>query len=225
MLDTRFPRPLGDIGHPDSFGCATRQVRVAGAWPHEVVRSPSALRAMAPAFVDAVKGLADQGACAVTTSCGFLVLIQDLLQTAATVPVRTSSLLQLPALLRSEPQVGVLTISAEALTPAHLAAAGVPAARLADVRVQGVAPDSHFVAAILGNASALDLVRAEAEVVAAARALQTRAPQLRTVVLECTNLPPYAEAVSRATGWRCLSLLDDALLREALSSSSVEAAT
>ncbi|MGC3987670.1 MAG: aspartate/glutamate racemase family protein [Pseudorhodoferax sp.] len=223
MLDTRFPRPPGDIGHPDSFGCAVRQLRVAGAWPREVVGSPPALRALAPAFVDAVRALAAQGACAVTTSCGFLVLLQDVLQAATHVPVRSSSLLQLPALLASAPQVGVLTISGQALTPAHLLAAGVARARLADVLVEGVAPDSHFVAAILGNAPALDLARAEEEVVAAACGLQRRAPHLRTLVLECTNLPPYAAAVQAATGWRCLSLLDDPVLRAAITSSSAAA--
>ncbi|WP_229883080.1 aspartate/glutamate racemase family protein [Pseudorhodoferax aquiterrae] len=223
MLDTRFPRPLGDIGHPDSFGCAVRHMRVAGAWPREVVGSPTALRAMAPAFVDAVRALAAQGACAVTTSCGFLVLLQDLLQAVTPVPVRSSSLLQLPPLLDAAQRVGVLTIDARALTPAHLHAAGVPSARLPDVVVQGVAPDSHFVAAILGNADALDAARAEAEVVAAALALQARAPELRTLVLECTNLPPYAAAVQAATGWRCQSLLDDPVLRAAVTSSSAAA--
>lgn len=224
MLDTRFPRPLGDIGHPQSFGCATRQLRVPGAWPREVVGSPEMLRAMAPAFVDAVQALVREGACAVTTSCGFLVLLQDLLQATAPVPVRSSSLLQLPALLQQEAQVGVLTISAQALTPAHLLAAGVPQERLDDVRVQGVDVASHFVAAILGNASTLDVTRAQAEVVAAALALKQREPQLRTLVLECTNLPPYAAALEAATGWRCLSLLDDAVLRTAINSSSAAAA-
>lgn len=224
MLDTQFPRPLGDVGHPQSFGCATRQRIVPGAWPREVVDSPTALRALAPAFVDAVRTLADAGAVAITTSCGFLVLLQAQLQDAVAVPVRSSSLLQLPALLQARAQVGVLTIRAEALTPAHLLAAGVPPARLADVVVQGVDQQTHFVRAILGNQPTLDLQQARADVVAAALALQRRAPGLGTLVLECTNLPPYAAAIEAATGWRCLSLLDDAVLRTALSSSSSLAA-
>ena len=224
MLDTRFPRPLGDIGHPDSFGCATRQCVVPGAWPREVVGSPQALHAMAPAFVHAVRQLAAQGACAVTTSCGFLVLLQAVLQAAVPIVVRSSSLLQLPALLRDAAQVAVLTVSAPALTPAHLLAAGVPAARLGDVVVQGMDPQSHFVQAILGNQDALDLRRAQAEVVAAAQLLRRRTPQSLALVLECTNLPPYAAAIEAATGWRCLSLLDDPVLRAAIATSSAAAA-
>lgn len=224
MLDTRFPRPLGDIGHPHSFGCATLPRVVPGAWPREVVDSPAALQAMAPAFVAAVRALAADGVAAITTSCGFLVLLQDRLQEAVTVPVRSSSLLQLAPLLAAGRRVGVLTIRAEALTPAHLAAAGVVPAQQAALPVQGVDARSHFVQAILGNQPTLDLAQARADVVAAALALQRRAPHLDTLVLECTNLPPYAAAIEAATGWRCLSLLDDAVLRAALSSSSAGAA-
>lgn len=224
MLDTRFPRPLGDIGHPHSFGCVTRHQVVRGAWPNEIVSSPALLHAQAPAFEHAVRALVNQGVCAITTSCGFLVLLQQQLQAVSAVPVRSSSLLQLPGLLGQAQQVGVLTISAQALTPAHLRAAGVPPARLVDVLVQGLSTQTHFVQAILGNATALDLARAEAEVVEAALTLQRRAPHLQTLVLECTNLPPYAAAIEAATGWRCVSLLDDPVLRAALSSSSAAAA-
>lgn len=224
MLDTRFPRPLGDIGHPDSFGCATRHAVVPRAWPQDIVQSPQTVQALAPHFVQAVQALVAQGAFAVTTSCGFLVLLQQVLQAAVTVPVRSSSLLQLPALLRQQPRVGVLTISAAALTPAHLLAAGVPPDRLGDVLVQGVAPDAAFVRSILGNQSQLDLAQAQAEVVAAALALRARAPDLGTLVLECTNLPPYAAAIASATGWATRSLLDESLLRGPASSISASSA-
>lgn len=224
MLDTRFPRPLGDVGHPESFGCATRRRTVPGAWPREVVDSPAALQSLAPAFVDAVRALAAEGCCAVTTSCGFLVLLQAQLQAAVPVPVRSSSLLQLPGLLASGAQVGLLTIRAEALTPSHLLAAGVQPSLLAHLPVQGVDQGTHFVRAILGNQDTMDLQQARADVVAAALVLQRRAPWLDTLVLECTNLPPYAADIAEATGWRCVSLLDDAVLRGAVSSSSAAAA-
>lgn len=210
MLDTRFPRPPGDIGHPAAFGVPVRQRVVHGAFPREVVRSAEGLRSggLARRFVEAARELEREGARAITTSCGFLVLLQGEIQAAVRVPVVSSSLLQLPALLRDESQVGVLTISAETLGRDFLRAAGVPDGRLDDVIVQGVEAGGEFAGAILGNREHMDLARAEAEVVAAARALQARAPGLRSVVLECTNLPPYACAVAAATGWRLRSLLD-----------------
>lgn len=218
MLDTRFPRPLGDIGHPDTFPWPVRHRIVARAWPDAVVTSAQALRgsALLPAFTEALRELEAEGARAVTTSCGFLVLLQAQLQAAVRVPVVSSSLLQLPQVLAREPQVGVLTISAARLGPEHLLASGVPRERLQDVLVQGVDPCGEFAGAILGNREQMDFSRARQDVVAAALQMKSRAPHLRTVVLECTNMPPHAQAVREATGFEPRSLLDDPGLQQAL---------
>ena len=128
----------------------------------------------------------------------------------------SSSLLQLPELLRAESRAGVLTISATGLDSAYLAAAGVGPQQLGQVVVQGVDAQGEFAGAILGNCVDFDQQAAQAEVVAAAVALKDRAPDLRTVVLECTNMPPYADAIRQATGLRVLSLVDSPVLRAAL---------
>ena len=219
MLDTCFPRPLGDVGHPDRWGVATERLVVPGAWPDKVVQSGAALRdaGVVPEFKDAVRALArQQGVRAITTSCGFLVLLQRELQSVSAVPVVTSSLLLLPGLLRNERKVGVLTISAARLGDEHLAAAGVAPEQLGNVVVQGVDPNGEFANAILGNRAAMDLERAAADVVAAAVVLRQRAPDLRTVVLECTNMPPSAGRISEATGLRVVTLMDSPVLRRAL---------
>lgn len=218
MLDTRFPRPPGDIGHPGAFGGRTRRLTVPGALPASVVCSAASLRGagLLARFEAAVRELVAGGAAAITTSCGFLVLLQRELQAVAGVPVVTSSLLQLPALLEREPSVGVLTISATSLGDEHLLGAGVPADRLGDLVVQGVDPQGEFAAAIMGNRPEMDLTRASADVVAAAIQLKRRAPTLATVVLECTNMPPYADAVRAATGLRVLGLADSPVLLRAL---------
>lgn len=214
MLDTRFPRPPGDIGHPDTFGSLgipTDLNIIKGIWPDKVVQSAAGLRAgrVVPGFVSVVRKLERSGARAITTSCGFLVLLQKELQAAVKVPVITSSLMQLPRLLRDERQVGVLTISSSSLGKEHLRAAGVPRERLADVLVQGVDPKGEFATRILGNQPEMDLEKAAADVVAAAVALRQRAPALRTVVLECTNMPPWRDAIETATGLKTFSLIDD----------------
>jgi len=210
MLDTRFPRPRGDVGHPKTFPWPVRYRVVRGAWPSEIVTCAQALQGstLLPAFVAALRELESEGARALTTSCGFLVLLQRELQAAVNVPLVSSSLLQLPALLEREARVGVLTISEQQLSQDYLLAAGVAADRLQDVIVQGVSPQGEFASAILGNRTHLDFPQAQAEVVEAALALKARAPDVREVVLECTNLPPYAEAVGKATGFRLHALPD-----------------
>lgn len=218
MLDTRFPRPRGDVGHPETFPFATRKAVVSGAWPQTVVATAAGLRSarLLPAFVAVMRQLERDGARAITTSCGFLVLLQKELQAAVKAPVVTSSLLQLPGLLAQEAQVGVLTISARHLGGEHLRAAGVKREDLARVLVQGVDAKSGFATAILGNRDAMDLDKAQADVVAAAVALKARAPQLRSLVLECTNMPPYAQAVREATRLQVFSLIDSPRLLKAM---------
>ena len=137
------------------------------------------------------------------------VLLHKELQAAVKVPVISSSLMQLPRLLAQEQQVGVLTISAASLDKEHLRAAGVPRERLTDVIVQGVNPKGEFATRILGNQPELDLEKAAQDVVDAALALKQRAPGLRSVVLECTNMPPYRQGIEQATGFKTFSLADD----------------
>lgn len=215
MLDTRFPRPARDAGHPGYWAVPTRMQVVRGVTPGHAVQTAAGLRTgpVLPAFARAAQELVQEGVEAITTSCGFLVLLQAELQAAVDVPVVTSSLLQLPALLAAEQRVGVLTISAVHLGPQFLLAAGVTQERLDDVVVHGVNPFGEFASAILGNRETMDLAAAQADVVAAALALRARAPDVRTVLMECTNMPPYAGAVQKATGLELRSLADDPALR------------
>ena len=211
MLDTKFPRPEGDIGHPSAFGVPTRRCVISGAWPEKIVQSGAGLRkgrVVAP-MLQLVRRLAQEGAKAITTSCGFLILLQKEMQAQVKIPVITSSLLQLPALLTQQGKVGVLTISSTKLGIEHLRAAGVPRERMTDVVVQGVAAKSEFATAILGNRLEMDIEKAGAEVVASAVALKQREPLLTCVVLECTNMPPYRVAIEAATGMKTWALVDD----------------
>jgi hypothetical protein len=192
MLDTRFPRVRGDIGNPRTFAHPVRYAVVQGASPQRVVRERDA-RLLQP-FVDAGRRLVDEGAIAITTSCGFLVLFQRELQAALPVPVWTSSLL----LLADLPQAGVVTADAASLGSDHLRAAGADAAR----PIEGIADGSAFQRTLLDDRAELDTADALLQVVAAAQRLVARHPELTDIVLECTNMPPYADAVRRATGRR-----------------------
>lgn len=211
MLDTRFSRPEGDIGHPSAFGVPTRRCVISGAWPDKIVQSGAGLRKgrVVTPILQLVRRLEDDGAKAITTSCGFLVLLQKEMQAQVKIPVITSSLLQVPNLLKQHAKVGVLTISSSKLGVELLRAAGVPAARMADVVVQGVDAKSEFATAILGNRPEMDFAKAAADVLTAAVALKKRELTLTCVVLECTNMPPYRAAIEAATGMKTWALVDD----------------
>ena len=211
MLDTKFPRPEGDIGHPSAFNVPTRRCVVTGAWPEKIVQSGAGLRKgrVVVPILQLLRRLEQDGAKAITTSCGFLVLLQKEMQAQVKIPVITSSLLQLPALLALHPKVGVLTISSSKLGIEHLRAAGVPRTRMVDVVVQGMDATSEFAIAILENRAVMNLEQAAADVLAAAVNLKLREPELNCVVLECTNMPPYRAAIEATTGMKTWALVDD----------------
>ena len=190
MLQTRFPRVAGDVGHAASFAMPVRHRVVPGASAQRVVREGDATL-LAP-FIAAAQGLVDEGASAITTSCGFLVQFQQAMQDALAVPVWTSSLLQLRELHRP----GVLTVDAASLSATHLVAANAPA----DTPVAGLRPGCHLQRVLLDDLPELDTAQAERDVVDAALRLQAQHPHIECIVFECTNLPPYAQAVQRATG-------------------------
>ena len=197
MLEARFPRIPGDMGNASSWPFPVHYRIVRGATPDRVVNRRA--EGLAPAFVAAARELVVDGVDGITTNCGFLSLFQAELAAAAEVPVAASSLMQVATVARLLPpgrRVGVLTISAASLSAEHLEAAGVPPG----TPVGGVDPDGAFARAILWDALALDVDAARAENVAAARALVDAHPDIGALVLECTNMTPYARDVRAATG-------------------------
>lgn len=192
VLDTRFPRPPGDIGCPQTWSRASIPARlrvVPGASARRVVQEQDP--ALLSPFIDAARALADEGARLITTSCGFLAGWQSELQAAVQVPVIASSLLQCVDL----PAPGIVTFDATSLHPTLLRKAGVPTG----TPVQGLASGCELQSRILADDTSLDLAQAQQDVVAAAVRLVSLHPQVRTVVLECTNMPPYRAAVEKAT--------------------------
>ncbi len=206
MLDTRFPRIVGDIGNAASFDYPVIYRRMAGIGSSDAVTAhPDRPRVLAALKANA-EALAAQGAVGISTSCGFLALYQDDLAAASPVPVATSALLLIRQLKGK--RIGVITASARSLTPAHFEAVGAPA----DTPFVGLPENGSFASTFLCNGLTLDRDRVEREVVAAGRALVARHPAIDTVVLECTNLPPYKQALEAALGLPVFDVLD--LLRD-----------
>ena len=125
MLEARFPRIPGDMGNGETWPFPVLFRVVRGATPEKVVLLGA--KGLLPDFIAAAQELVHLGAEAITTNCGFLSLFQRELAEAVQVPVATSSLMQVPwvqATLPPGKRVGVITVSKQSLTPAHLDAAG-----------------------------------------------------------------------------------------------------
>ena len=199
MLDTRFPRIVGDMGNARTFPFAVRYQRVGGASPDRVVRRGA--EGLLPAFIDGARALEREGVGAITTNCGFLVKYQRELATAVAVPVFTSSLLLVPLVHRMLPsgrRVGIMTVNAATLGPEHLDGAGI--GQEIPLAVAGLETEKEFTRVMLGDELELDVDVAREEHVRVARRLMTDHADIGAIVLECTNMPPYARDIQRVTG-------------------------
>ena len=197
MLDARFPRIPGDMGNAMTWPFPVLYRVVRDATPDLVVRKGAA--DTLDAFIAAGRDLVRDGADGVTTNCGFLSLFQRELSDALEVPVATSSLMQVDLVNRLLPpgkRAGILTISASTLTPRHLAAAGVPET----TPIGSTEGGREFTRAILGNELELDVEAARQDNVDAALELCARHADIGALVLECTNMVPYAADIRAATG-------------------------
>ncbi len=197
MLQSRFPRIPGDGGNAATWPFPLLYKVVANATPERVVREQA--EGLRDAFIDAAIELVSMGADGITTNCGFLALYQRELAAACTVPVASSSLMQVPlaqALLPPGKRVGVVTVNAESLSEAHLLAAGAPA----DTPVVGTEGGIEFTRVLLGDEPVMDVAKARSDVVEAGRELVRQHPEVGAVVLECTNMGPYSADMAIALG-------------------------
>jgi hypothetical protein len=197
MLEARFPRIHGDMGNGTTWPFPVLYRLVRGASPEKVVLGGAA--GLLDDFLVAARDLVAQGAEAITTNCGFLSLFQREIAAEVGVPVATSSLMQVPwvqAMLPPGRRVGLVTVSGSTLTPKHLEAVGVPL----DIPVEGTEGGQEFFRVLIkAEKNDMDVDLAERDVVEAAERLVARHPEIGAIVLECTNMPPYAAAVQRTT--------------------------
>ena len=198
MLEARFPRIPGDMGNGTTWPFPVLFRVVRGASPEKVVLKGAA--GLLPDFLEAAADLVRQGAEGITTNCGFLSLFQKEIAAHVGVPVATSSLMQVPwvqAMLPPGKRVGLITVSGSSLTPRHLEAAGVPL----DIPMVGTEHGQEFFRVLIkAEKEDMDIDLAEQDILEAGRSLVAKHPEVGAIVLECTNMPPYAAALQRALG-------------------------
>lgn len=194
MLETRFPRVPGDMGNAQTWPFPVLYKVVPGASPRRVVCERA--EGLLDEFLAAAAELVRLGADGITTTCGFLSLYQREIAAHVGVPVATSSLMQIPFIERVLPpgkRVGILTVSAANLSGEHLRAAGANP----ETPVVGTDDGSEFSRVMINDEERLDLAAAERDILAAGDSLVASHDGIGAVLLECTNMVPYARALAQ----------------------------
>ncbi len=189
----------GNIAHPDTFSFPVLYKRVKGAYYQTVVVHPQT--EVLVAMIEASKEMEGEGVKAIMTSCGFNAIFQRELANAVNVPVFASSLIQVPLIyqmLSKGQKVGIITADSPCLTQEHLRAVGIT--EETPVCILGIEDTEEFSRIRADPKAVLDVGKFEREVVEVANRLVKREENTGAIVLECTDLPPFAAAIRRAVG-------------------------
>lgn len=194
ILDAAYPCIPGNVGNASTFPFPVRYKRVKEASIERLVKQKD-ITLLEP-FIDAAIELQEEGVKAITGACGFMALFQREVSDAVDVPVFLSSLLQIPFIYQIIKQkIGIITADSKSLTPEHFISVGVN--KEIPLLIGGMEDQKEFREAILEEKGTLDSDLIEREVVGVAKKLITENPDIGALVLECSDLPPYAHAIQK----------------------------
>ncbi|MEN1968715.1 aspartate/glutamate racemase family protein [Lentibacillus sp. N15] len=151
-------------------------------------------------IIKAAKEFEEEGARAICAACGFFGNFQDKVADAVDIPVYLSSVIQLPwikAGLKLDQNIGMLTADIYGITDDLFKSCGI--ANPDYVKVKGLGELPEF-SAIIESRGSFNNETVKKEVVQAALELVGEHPNIGAILLECSDLPPYASDIQRATG-------------------------
>lgn len=140
-----------------------------------------------------------EGVRAICSACGFFGNYHREVAAALDVPVAMSSLVQVPwitTLLKPGQKIGILTASGASLNENLLKSCGVE--NFDNIVFKGLENSSEF-SAVVDMRPCFDNEIARKEVVEAAVLLTEENPDIGAILLECSDMPPYAADIQAAT--------------------------
>jgi len=223
MLNTAFPRFPGDIGNPSSFDSMNVDVRykvVDAATVAKVVTASGIDENVTDALLEAIHEFCKEGVDLILTSCGFLSELQTRFQRTSSVPVLASSLELLPLIRRAfgdNETIAVMTYDSRRLNTNHLSmlanterSSPGKATQHEKLIIQGMENASAFYTMIAESKSQIDYDVIASEVCREAEKLNNHdeGRGAAALLLECTNLSPYRQQISRTVAIPVYDILD-----------------
>jgi len=201
-LDYNYPPAPGDIDSPDSYAYDVH-FRCVPGFTFAMCQSGKMTPEVEAEFIEAIKELEAKGVCGFTGDCGFMMFFQGLARRTTKKPVFMSALSQLPAVtcaFSQDEQVVIMTANGNTLEPMRdliRDECGVDTQKKR-FHVVGCEDVAGFEAVALGEK--VDVAKCTPGIVKKAQDAIKMFPQTRAILLECTELPPYADAIRHATG-------------------------
>ena len=200
MLDTTYPLIPGNVGNATTYNFPIRFKVLEGIPSNWWCDSEGPSLKRLEKFIESAKQLEKEGVRAITTGCGFFAIYQKEASETLSVPLFTSPLMLVPMVSRmigKNKRVGIISAGAERLKGSFLQNVGIDESIL--IGIDGMDDKEEFNNVIVYERKpTIDAEKMEAEVVDVARRLVNKNPDIGAIVLECSDLPPFAAAVQDA---------------------------
>jgi len=201
-LDYDYPPAPGDIDCPDTYGYDVFY-RVVPGLTFEICQSGRLTPEVEKEFIEAVQWLVAKGVSGITGDCGFMMYFQQLARRHTTIPVFMSALAQLPAVtcgFSKHELIAIFTANGKSLRPMRNLIkdeCGVDPEEKRFIMVGCENVDGFEQVALGGK---VDVAKVTPGMVTLAREVLRKEPKIRAILFECTELPPYADALRASTG-------------------------
>jgi len=207
VLDRRYPLIPGNVANASTYDFPVRIKIVKGlrGAPRSPLRDESgAYTPPVKKLVEAVQELEEEGVRAVTTACGYFALCQKEAAAVVKIPVFTSPLMLLPlisCMLKPGQKVGLVVATAQALRSKDFKDifknAGIE--KSIPLAIGGMDNAEEFNRVIMREEKlTMDIKSLEKEVVAVAKELVSKNSDVGAIILECSDMPPFAATVQDA---------------------------
>jgi Asp/Glu/hydantoin racemase len=195
--EVSYPMLPGNIVNGYTFPFPVRLMPVKGL---DVPHLFNTTQEVYPKILEASEQLKKEGVRAISAACGFFGNYQKQLAKSMDIPVAISSLVQIPwiaALLKEEQKIGILTADMSSLSDKLLENCGVGERLKKQLVIKDLRHEKEF-SCILEGRGEFDNSIVRNEVVSKALEIKKEYPDVGAILLECSDMPPYAYAVQAA---------------------------
>uniref|UniRef100_A0A7S1RCX9 Uncharacterized protein n=1 Tax=Alexandrium catenella TaxID=2925 RepID=A0A7S1RCX9_ALECA len=201
-LDYNYPPAGGDVDCPGSYGYDVL-FRCVPGFTFDMCMSGKMTPEVHAEFEKAVMWLEKKGVSGITGDCGFMMAFQPIASKIANVPVFMSAMVQCPMVsvaFDKYDKVLILTANSETLKPQKEVLLSRCGFDVDDNRfvIYGCQDVPGFDAVAKGEK--VDTEYVTPGVLKMTKDIIAKEPTIRAILLECTELPPYADALRQSTG-------------------------
>ena len=195
VLDLWYPYMPGNVANASTYNFPVLFKILKGSTTPQILNADPSLLDL---IVEGGKELEQQGVRAIVGACGYFGHFQEEASKRLNVPTFLSSVLQVPIIaqgLKPNQKVGIICANAPAFTPSLLSQCGVN--DLSRVAIVGAKDPPEF-RNILECTGHFNSYKVEQELVGLAKELVSKNPEVGAILLECSDMPPYAWAIQNA---------------------------